>query len=84
MGGVHDSTPVAVVTGLLTLAEFHSVDEVDQQFIERMVTQLLEQHGQAFLDRERDEIRSNAAFFLGVWLEEYGEQGEVDGWAPGE
>jgi hypothetical protein len=68
------TTSWAVAMGLLTLREFHSVNELDQQTIERAVRNMLDRYGQAFLDGEQKVFRSDCAFFWGVRLEEYGDE----------
>ena len=62
---------VSVKAGVLTQREFDSVDEVEQETIEEAVTNMLDRYGKAVVDREREVIRSNFAFFGGVWLEEF-------------
>ena len=74
MGEGNRQKPSSVEAGVLTFREFYSVDQVEQQTIEEAVMNMLERYGQAFLDRERETIRSDFAFFGGVWLEEYDDE----------
>ena len=72
--------PVTVTAAVLTLGEFYSVDQIERQTIEDAVVNMLERYGQAFVDRERETIRRDLAFFAGVWLEDYDDEQEgIDG-----
>jgi hypothetical protein len=80
MGEDQAQEPVSVKVGVLTLREFHGVGHVEQQTIEEAVMNMLERYGQAFVDREREAIRSDLAFLAGVWLEDYDDEQEgIDG-----
>ena len=72
----NDRIPVSVKAGVLTLREFYSVAHVEQQTIEEAVMNMLERYGQAFIDRERETIRRDCAFFGGVRLEDYDDEQE--------
>jgi hypothetical protein len=80
MGDDNEQTPVSVKAGVLTLREFYGVELVERQTIEEAVMNMLERYGQAFVDRERETIRGDLAFFAGVWLGEYDDEQEgIDG-----
>lgn len=55
-----------VATGILSREQFAQLSEADQVRVDADTRRLLQKHGQAWLDAERDRLRDEIAFAYGV------------------
>ena len=62
--------PVIVATGQLSQREFDSVSPEMQQMLEAETSRMLDQYGQAWLDKHRDRLRGELEFCYAVDLDE--------------
>ena len=62
--------PVSVATGILTLAEYAALDPIKAVEVEELTLDSMQQpgHDAAWFAKNRDEIREQLGFWLGIRL----------------